>query len=458
MKIYNTLKKKKQEFKPIKEGEVKMYVCGPTVYDLGHLGHGRAATVFDMIRKYLEYKGNEVNFVTNYTDIDDKMINRAKEKGISVSELAAQIIPEYERDFAAIGIKPATKQTRATDYIQPMVELIKKLEEVGAAYELKDGVYFDIKKFKKYGKLSGQSLKDLQMGARVDVNEEKRNPQDFVLWKFEKPDEPSWDSPWGKGRPGWHLECSAMVKKELGETIDIHGGGQDLIFPHHECEVAQSEAANGCDFANFWVHNGFVNINKEKMSKSLHNFITLRDVLNKYSGQVLRLFYLQKHYRAPLDFSEEALEQAKNGLKRVHDFSLKLVQAEGDGGNFETTPKSAIEKFVKKFEKAMDDDFETPSALAALFDFISDVNKVLEKGLNQKSKSEILAVLKRVDEVLGIVFSVEKIPLEVVSLANERLIERKNRNFARSDELRKEIVVKGYDIEDTKDGFILKKI
>ncbi|HBB02956.1 MAG: cysteinyl-tRNA synthetase, cysteinyl-tRNA synthetase [Candidatus Peregrinibacteria bacterium GW2011_GWF2_38_29] len=458
MKIYNTLKKKKQEFKPIKEGEVKMYVCGPTVYDLGHLGHGRAATVFDMIRKYLEYKGNKVNFVTNYTDIDDKMINRAKEKGISVSELAAQIIPEYEHDFAAIGIKLATKQTRATDYIQPMIDLIKKLEEIGAAYVLKDGVYFDIKKFKKYGKLSGQSLKDLQMGARVDVNEEKRNPQDFVLWKFEKPGEPSWDSPWGKGRPGWHLECSAMVKKELGETIDIHGGGQDLIFPHHECEVAQSEAANGCDFANFWVHNGFVNINKEKMSKSLHNFVTLRDVLNKYPGQVLRLFYLQKHYRAPLDFSEEALEQAKNGLKRVHDFSLKLVQAHGDGGNFETTLKSAIEKFVKKFEKAMDDDFETPSALAALFDFISDVNKFLEKGLSQKSKDEILAVLNRVDEVLGIVFSSEKMPLEVVSLANERLIERKNRNFARSDELRKEIIAKGYDIEDTKDGFILKKI
>jgi cysteinyl-tRNA synthetase len=456
MKIYNTLKKKKQEFKPIKEGEVKMYVCGPTVYDSSHLGHGRAATVFDMIRKYLEYKGNEVNFVTNYTDIDDKMINRAKEKEISVSELAAQIIPEYERDFAAIGIKSATKQTRATDYIQPMIDLIKKLEEVGAAYVLKDGVYFDIKKFKKYGKLSGQSLKDLQMGARVDVNEEKHNPQDFVLWKFEKPGEPSWDSPWGKGRPGWHLECSAMVKKELGKTIDIHGGGQDLIFPHHECEVAQSEMANGCEFANFWIHNGFVNINKEKMSKSLHNFVILRDVLNEYSGQVLRLFYLQKHYRAPLDFSEEALEQAKNGLKRVHDFSLKLVQGDGNGG--EVVSGSVIEKFIKKFEKAMDDDFETPSALAALFDFISDVNKALEKGLNQKSKSEILAVLKRVDEVFGIIFSSERIPLEVVSLANERLIERKNRNFARSDELRKEIIAKGYDIEDTKDGYILKKI
>lgn len=453
MKIFNTLAKKKEIFKPLRDGEISMYVCGPTVYDVGHLGHGRAAVVFDIIRKYFEYKGFNVKFITNYTDIEDKIINRAAERAITVEALVKEIIPEYERDFKELGIAAPTKQTYATKYIKEMIDLIKRLDHAGATYKLDDGIYFDISKFKKYGALSGQKLEDLQMGSRVEVNKNKRNPQDFVLWKFDKPGEPSWPSPWGKGRPGWHIECSAMCFSELGETFDIHGGGQDLIFPHHECEIAQSECASGKQFAKYWMHNGFVNINKEKMSKSLKNFVTLKDVFEKYSGRVLRFMYLQKHYRAPIDFSWDLIESTKNSLARIHEFSTKLMQYIANG-------KSAVDTtgFLKKFEKAMNNDFETPEALAALFDFINDVNKKMEKGFSADTKEKVISALKKVDAVFGIIFSEEKIPHHIVVLANERLAERHNKNFGRADEIRKEIISEGYDIEDMKDGYILKKI
>lgn len=455
MKIFNTLTKKKETLDLLRDNEVSMYVCGPTVYDVGHLGHGRAATIFDVVRKYFEYKGLKVRFITNYTDIDDKTIARAKELKISVPDLVKKIVPEYERDFKELGIAPPTKQTYATKYIKEMIDLIKRLEKAGATYNLDDGVYFDVSKFKKYGKLSGQRLEELQMGARVEVNKNKRNPYDFVLWKFEKPGEPSWDSPFGKGRPGWHIECSAMCFGELGETFDIHGGGQDLIFPHHECEIAQSETASGKQFARYWMHNGFVNINKEKMSKSLKNFVTLKEVFEKYPGKVLRLMYLQKHYRAPLDFSWDLIESARSALARIHEFSIKLAQYKAYGGMADT--EKYIQKFLKKFETAMDDDFETPEALAALYDFISDINKTIDKGFDEVAKEKILHALRRVDSVLGVIFSDEKIPREIIDLANERLAERKNKNFKKADELRLAIMKKGYEIEDTEDAFLIRK-
>ncbi|MBI5152351.1 cysteine--tRNA ligase [Candidatus Peregrinibacteria bacterium] len=456
MKIFNTLTKKKETLDLLRDFEVSMYVCGPTVYDVGHLGHGRAAVVFDVSRKYFEYKGLKVKFITNYTDIDDKTINRAAELSISVPELVARIVPEYERDFKELGIAPPTKQTYATKYIKEMIELIKRLEKAGVTYSLDDGVYFDVSKFPAYGKLSGQKLEDLQMGARVEVNKNKRNPYDFVLWKFEKPGEPSWESAFGKGRPGWHIECSAMCFKELGETFDIHGGGQDLIFPHHECEIAQSETANGKPFARYWMHNGFVNINKEKMSKSLKNFVTLKEVFKKYSGKVLRLMYLQKHYRAPIDFSWDLIEQARSALARIHEFSIKLAQYKAFGGKADF--EKYIQKFLKKFEAAMDDDFETPEALASLYDFISDINKIIDKGFDENAKKKILETLRAVDNVLGIIFSDEKIPKEIIDLANERLIERENKNFEAADNLRSAIIKKGYEIEDTEDGFLIRKV
>jgi len=457
MKIFNTLKKIKEDFKPIKRGEIKMYVCGPTVYDVGHLGHGRAAVVFDVIRKYFEYKGYKVIFVTNYTDIDDKMINRAEELGISVTELAEKIIPEYKKDFAELCVAEPTKQTRATFYIKQMISLIRRLDKKGVTYRLDDGIYFDISKFKEYGKLSGQNLKDLLIGARVEINENKKNPQDFVLWKFNKPKEPGWDSPWGNGRPGWHIECSAMIFSELGESIDIHGGGQDLIFPHHECEIAQSESASGRQFVRYWMHNGFVNINKEKMSKSLKNFVTLKDVFNKYPGRVLRFMYLQKHYRAPLDFSWDLIESAKNGLARIHEFIVRLEKYQ-PAAHDKNDADINIDIFLEKFEKAMDDDFETPMALAALFDFINNVNKAMEKGFSVDMKNKVMFVLKRIDDILCFIFPNEKISDEIIALANERLIERQNKNFDKADAIRKKIVEKGYEIEDTKDGYILKRL
>ncbi|OGJ52574.1 cysteine--tRNA ligase, partial [Candidatus Peregrinibacteria bacterium RIFOXYC2_FULL_41_22] len=319
LKVKNTLSGKKEEFKPIKDNHVGMYVCGPTVYDFGHLGHGRSAVVFDIIRKYLKYKGYDVTYVSNYTDIDDKMINRANKEGITVKQLAEKIIPEYQEDYGQLKIDKPDTQPKATQYIPQMIELIKKLIEKGYAYELEDGVYYEVEKFAHYGKLSGQNQDELKAGARIEKDDKKRHPHDFVLWKKAKPDEPSWPSPWGEGRPGWHIECSAMSMDLLGETFDIHGGGMDLIFPHHEDEIAQSEAATGKSYVKYWLHNGFITINNEKMSKSLGNFFTLKEIFAKYNPNTVRYMIIGTHYRSPINFSHELLDQSENALSRIKD-------------------------------------------------------------------------------------------------------------------------------------------
>lgn len=455
--IYNTLTRKKEEFNPIKEGHVGIYLCGPTVYDSAHLGHGRSAVSFDMIRKYFIYKGYEVNFVSNYTDIDDKMINRANEEGISVKELSEKVIPRYIKDYGDLKIEKSSHSPRATNYIDQIINLIKKLEEKGATYELEDGIYFDIKAFPEYGKLSKQNLEDLQMGSRVKVNKDKKNPQDFALWKKEKPGEPSWDSPWGKGRPGWHIECSAMSMDILGETFDIHGGGADLTFPHHDCEIAQSECATNKQFARYWMHNGFININEEKMSKSLGNFITLRDVLDKYDGSVVRYLYLQTHYRSPINFTDEILESSKNGLERIHDFISWLKRDKKDGQATEEITK-AIEVTKEKFELAMDDDFETPAALAAVFELIKAINSY--KGeLTTLDQTALLEFLEKVDSVFNFLFPEDfEIPEEIKVLMEERKAARENKDWSKSDEIRDNIKEKGFLVEDTPSGQVLKKI
>ncbi len=451
MKIHDSKLKKKIEFKPLEEGKLSMYVCGPTVYDRAHLGHGRSAVSFDIIRKYFIYKGFDVKYVSNYTDIDDKMINRAAEEKITVAELADKIIPMYEEDYGKLGIMPPDVQPRATEYAEANIGIIEKLEKNGYTYVLDDGVYFDVAKFPAYGEFSGQSLEDLKMGARVCVVEAKRNPYDFVLWKFKKEGEPSWPSPWGEGRPGWHIECSSMIWKELGEKLDIHGGGLDLKFPHHECEVAQSVGAFGEGaFAQHWMHNGFINVDNEKMSKSLGNFFTLKDVFEKYDPQVVRLMFLQTHYRNPINFSDVLLEQAKSALERLHGFVRRLESINGDAGN---------EYGLKEmFEESMDNDLDSSGALGAVFDLAKAVNTDLDNGKNVNGKA-ILEELRAVDQVLGVVFPEEAgdLDAEVEALIAEREEARKNKDFEKADKIRGELNEKGIVLEDSKGGVIWKK-
>ncbi|MCD6109313.1 cysteine--tRNA ligase [bacterium] len=459
MSIYNTLTRRKNEFKPITPKKVTMYLCGPTVYDSAHLGHGRSATAFDVVRRYLMYKGFDVNFVSNYTDIDDKMINRANEKKMTVKELSEKVIPMYKRDYGDLNILPATAHPRATAYIKQIIDLIKKLEKKGATYKLEDGIYFDVSAFPEYGKLSGQKIEDLKMGARIQVNENKKNPQDFALWKNEKPGEPSWDSPWGKGRPGWHIECSAMSTNLLGDTLDIHAGGADLIFPHHECEIAQSECATGKQFVNYWMHNGFININKEKMSKSLGNFITLQDLIKKYSGNVIRFLYLQTHYRSPINFSEDLITQSINTLERIHDFVRKIEQIDNTGETHKEV-KTCIEYAKQKFEENMNDDFETPGALASLFEFIKTINKFNEEvSLTTGDKKEIIDFLKKIDQVFAVIFTKgNDLPKELEAIIKKREKARANKDWQKSDQLRNELKEKGIFVEDTSNGTIWKRM
>lgn len=461
VKIYNTRTRKKEEFKPFKEDEISMYVCGPTVYDSAHLGHGRSAVSFDVIRKYFEYRfpDYKVKFVSNYTDIDDKMINRAKEKGISVAELAAEVIPIYEEEYGKLGIKKPTVQPRATEqkYIDAMIEIIKLLEKNGFTYVLDDGVYYDVEKYEKYGQLSGQKLADLRMGARVDVNEKKKNPYDFVLWKFKKEGEPAWESPWGDGRPGWHIECSAMSWKNLGITFDIHGGGLDLVFPHHECEIAQSKAALGDKaFARYWMHNGFINVDNEKMSKSLGNFFTLKDIFRKYDPQVVRLMFLQTHYRNPINFSDALLNQAKNALATLHDFVRVDLLKSKSSDKVSPKVKEMLTELKNVFESFMDNDFDTSGALGAIFSFRSNV---LGEIKTSGDIFEIKNALESIDKVLGIIFTVsEDIPQGVLELSKSRDEARKSKDFKKSDELREELRKKGYEPMDLSTGTVLKKL
>ncbi|MFH1238162.1 MAG: cysteine--tRNA ligase [archaeon] len=434
LKIYNTLSKKLENFKPIEKGKVKMYVCGPTVNDVPHLGHARQQITFDILRKYLEFCGNKVTFVSNITDIDDKIINKAKELGIEINDLTEKNLKAHKEDYKKIGVRKPDIQPKATEYIQEMINLVKKLEEKEYAYRIEDdGIYFNISKFKGYGKLSGQKIKDLKAGARIKVKDKKRNKEDFVLWKFSKLGEPKWKSPWGEGRPGWHIECSAMSEKILGLPLDIHGGGQDLIFPHHEDEIAQSEAAYGKKLSNYWVHNGMVNVNNVKMSKSLGNFKTIKDLLLKYSGEIIRYFTISGHYRKPLDFSKEKLENIENSYNRLKNITSKLV----DDGKIN-------ENYINKFKEAMDDDLNTSEALSVLW-----------KLLRNTEADGKYQTIKKIDEVLGLnLLKKENIslPKEIQKLVLKRETSRKEKNFEKADKIRKDIEKKGYIIDDTPEG------
>lgn len=459
MKIYNTLSQKKETFIPVQKGSVGMYICGPTVYDVGHLGHARSTVSFDVIRRYFLYKDFKVIFVSNITDVDDKMIKRAAELEITESELAAKIIPEYEKDYKALKVLPSDHQPRATQYIPKMVALISRLMECGAAYQTQDGIYFEVSKYKKYGELSHQKLSELQAGARIAVDEKKKNPEDFALWKAAKPGEPKWNGPAGMlGRPGWHIECSAMSMDLLGETFDIHGGGIDLQFPHHEDERAQSEMATGKTFAKYWLHNGHIKVNEEKMSKSLGNFFTIKEILAKYHPLVVRYFLLSTHYRMPIDFSDELLEQAKAGLDRLHDFVRRLKTSVMLSSSNHEGLSTLIQRTQKKFEEAMDDDFEISEALAAIFDFVKEVNVLFDAGkLSEEDLEAVRNLIARFDPVLAVLEVKDEVDLPIERLIEERNEARRKKNFSRADEIRQELRAQGIELEDTKDGTVWKR-
>ena len=460
MRIYNTMTRQKQEFVPITKGEVKMYSCGPTVYDYFHIGNARPFIIFDTLRRYLEYLGYKVTFVQNFTDIDDKMINRANKEGITVKELGERFIAEYFKDAEALGIRRATIHPKATENIDAIIDVVKRLEDGGYAYNIDGNVYFRTKKFKEYGKLSHQPLDELEAGARIDINEGKEDPMDFALWKAQKPGEPAWESPWGMGRPGWHIECSAMVNKYLGNTIDIHSGGKDLIFPHHENEIAQSECANGCEFARFWMHNGYINIDNRKMSKSLGNFFTIRDITEKYDPQVVRFFMLSAHYRSPVNFSDALMAQAQSAMERVYNCIENLEFLKSSAQNREPQDEELllledIKKAKKRFLVSMDDDLNTADAISAIFDIVSSANKhIRENGDN--SAAVIEETLLQIFELGGVLGLFEKRE-QVASKEIEELIKKRNearsaKNYQEADRIRDELRAKNIELKDTPTG------
>ena len=463
MKIFNTLTRRKEEFVPLEEGKVKMYVCGPTVYNLIHIGNARPMIIFDTVRRYMEYKGYEVNYVSNFTDVDDKIIKKAIEEGVSAEEISTRYIKECKKDMADMNVKPATTAPQATQEIQGMIDMIQTLIDKGYAYPAADGtVYFRVKKFKEYGKLSHKNLDDLQSGFRslkVSGEDQKEDPLDFVLWKPKKEGEPSWTSPWCDGRPGWHIECSVMSKKYLGEEIDIHAGGEDLIFPHHENEIAQSECCNGKIFARYWMHNGFLNIDNRKMSKSLGNFRTVRQIGEQYDLQVLRFFMLNAHYRSPLNFSADLMEAAKNSLERILEAAGKLSDRKDNGAAENITEEELAllkeaEGFVTKFEAAMDDDFNTADALAAIFELVKFANTNVDENSSREFAGGLYEELFKLSDVLGL--KIEKkeeiLDKEIEDLIQERQAARKAKDFKRADEIRDELLKKGIILEDTREG------
>jgi len=461
MKIYNTLTRKKEEFQPIEEGKVRMYVCGPTVYNYIHIGNARPMIIFDTVRRYFEYKGYEVNYVSNFTDVDDKIIKKANEEGVTATEIAERYIKECKQDMEALNIKPATHQPRATEEIGGMIKMIQTLIEKGHAYEVDGTVYFKTRSFKDYGKLSKKNIDDLEAGHReikVTGEEGKKDPLDFVLWKPKKEGEIAWDSPWGEGRPGWHIECSEMSKKYIGDTIDIHAGGEDLIFPHHENEIAQSEACNDEKFANYWMHNGFLNINNKKMSKSAGNFFTVREIGEKYPLQVIRFFMLSAHYRTPLNFSDTLVESAKTGLDRILtaiDLCREMAAKEETGSlsDAEKEHFAKVEALVKKFEDAMEDDFNTADAVSAIFEIVRESNSTV-KDFSADYAKKVLKVLEDLCGVLGIETTKEEEILdeEIEKLIEERQAARKNKDFARADEIRDQLLEQGIVLKDTREG------
>ena len=452
LKIYNTLTRRKEEFVPLEPGTAKIYSCGPTVYNFFHIGNARPFIIFDTLRRYLEYRGYKVTYVQNFTDVDDKIIDRAAEEKTSVRELSERYIREYFKDAEALGIRPADFHPKATEHISDIIALVEKLMARGFAYVSDGDVFFDVCRFEGYGKLSGQPLCDLYAGARIDVNDRKRNPCDFVLWKSAKPGEISWDSPWGKGRPGWHIECSAMSMKYLGETIDIHCGGQDLIFPHHENEIAQSEAATGKPFSRYWMHNGFINIGDEKMSKSKGNFFTVRDISRKYDLSVVRLFMLGAHYRSPINFSEELIAQAASAAERIKNCRENLKFIAERGSESVTDVSRDICELEKRFCESMDDDLNTAGALGVVFEYIKDINMKFEGAGSKTGAKEALAALDRVLEVLGLAPRDEEIPDAIKALAERRNAARARKDFAAADKLREEILSLGYELKDTPEG------
>ena len=463
MKIFNTLTRRKEEFVPLEEGKVKMYVCGPTVYNLIHIGNARPMIIFDTVRRYMEYKGYEVNYVSNFTDVDDKIIKKAIEEGVSAEEISTRYIKECKKDMADMNVKPATTAPQATQEIQGMIDMIQTLIDKGYAYPAADGtVYFRVKKFKEYGKLSHKNLDDLQSGFRslkVSGEDQKEDPLDFVLWKPKKEGEPSWPSPWCDGRPGWHIECSVMSKKYLGEEIDIHAGGEDLIFPHHENEIAQSECCNGKIFARYWMHNGFLNIDNRKMSKSLGNFRTVRQIGEQYDLQVLRFFMLNAHYRSPLNFSADLMEAAKNSLERILEAAGKLSDRKDNGAAENITEEELAllkeaEGFVTKFEAAMDDDFNTADALAAIFELVKFANTNVDENSSREFAGGLYEELFKLSDVLGLKFEKKEeiLDKEIEDLIQERQAARKAKDFKRADEIRDELLKKGIILKDTREG------
>ena len=466
MQIYNSMTRKKETFKPIHDGKVGIYACGPTVYNYFHIGNARPFITFDVLRRQLEREGYEVTFVQNFTDIDDKMIRRANEEGITVKELADRFINEYYKDAKALGIRPATVHPKATEHIPEIITLISKLIENGHAYASPSGdVYYRVSAFPGYGKLSGQNADDRETGAseRLNVDTDKEAPEDFALWKAQKPGEPAWDSPWGKGRPGWHVECSAMSMKYLGETFDIHCGGKDLLFPHHENEIAQSEGATGKKYVNYWMHNGFINVDNQKMSKSLNNFFTVRDIAKEYDLEAVRLFMLSAHYRSPINFSRDQIDSANASLNRLYTArnSLRFQLENGEDRPLNDKEKEFIERlkgYEKRFDDAMDDDMNTADALGAIFELVKDANVTVVQGASREAAQAALKSLESICDVLGILSKKEEeLPPEIAALVNERAEARKNKDWARSDELRSRIIQAGYILEDTKQGQKVRK-
>ncbi len=468
MKIYNTLTKKKEEFIPVNPPNVGIYVCGPTVYDYFHIGNARSFVMADIIQRYMRYKGYKVKFVMNLTDVDDKIIKKANEEGVDAKEIAERFSEAFFEDIGKLKVRRADVYPKATEHIAEIVDLIKKLEKKGIAYRTNGDVFYDVLKFDGYGKLSGKKLDELESGARVEVNEKKHNPLDFALWKSAKPDEPHWESPWGEGRPGWHIECSAMSMKHLGESFDIHAGGHDLIFPHHENEIAQSEGATGKPFVKYWIHFGFLNIRDEKMSKSLGNFFTAREILKKYPAETIRLLFSQTHYASPLNFSEELLNSVNKGLEKITNFYQTINGLINQTDESAGYPQFDVQKFYHAFEAAMDDDFNTPKAVAVIYDFIKEANKLIsgEKNYSKNFYADILKFMDKTAEgVLGIVQkekvsqsdTPEKVDELLDLLIKTRLEAKKSKNYQLADMIRDELNKLGYILQDTKDGTIIKR-
>ena len=458
MKIYNSQTRRKEEFVPIEPGKVRIYSCGPTVYNYFHIGNARPFIMFDLLRRYLEYRGYEVKFVQNFTDIDDKMIKRANEEGTTVEELGDRFIAEYFKDADALGIHRATVHPRATRHIGDIIGLIKRLEKNGLAYNVNGDVYFDTEAFPAYGRLSGQNLEDLEAGARIDVDDAKRHPMDFALWKAQKPGEPAWPSPWGMGRPGWHIECSAMSMKYLGETIDIHCGGKDLLFPHHENEIAQSEGATGKPFVHYWMHNGHINVDNQKMSKSLGNFFTVRDISKEFDLEAVRMFMISAHYRSPVNFSKEMIEQSKAALDRLYtardNWTFLLDHApERELNEAEQALIAKGREAVAKFDEAMDDDLNTADAIGAIFELVKEGNLAITADTARAAIKSTLSTRKEMTDVLGILAREnDAIPDDIKALVEQRKQARAEKNWAESDRLRDEITARGFVLEDTPKG------